>query len=130
MRFVAVQSSEARVLLPDLSTDSLMGQMHVIEEGQAYSGADGWHRMMKAGPLALAWLFWFTPKWVARPLYRWIALNRYRWFGKMGCENGVCAVHLTPRRTKDGDGKPASSTSGSPDPSGAAPPESQPPRQT
>ena len=93
MRLVAIQSPEAKEYVPDVPPESLMGQMHVIEEGRVYGGADGWYRIMKVGPLGLAWLAWVTPKWMARPVYGVIARNRYRWFGKIECEEGTCAIH-------------------------------------
>lgn len=91
-RFVAVQSPEAKALLPGRSPEELLGAMHVIEGGEVTSGADGWFRLMRLAPLWLAWIRWVTPLFVARPVYNWIARNRYRWFGRV-CEGGSCSIH-------------------------------------
>ena len=96
MTFVAVQAPESKALLPGKTDEELLGQMHVLEEGQVYGGADGWFRIMRRAPLWSAWIAWVTPKVIARPVYRWIARNRYRWFGR-SCEE-TCAVH--PQRFK------------------------------
>jgi predicted DCC family thiol-disulfide oxidoreductase YuxK len=92
MRFVTIQSPEARVLAPGLSEEKLLGAMHVVENGHVTSGADGWYRLMRLAPLTTAWLAWILPRAVARPLYGWVARNRYRWFGRT-CDDGNCAVH-------------------------------------
>ncbi|HEX7900098.1 MAG TPA: DUF393 domain-containing protein [Planctomycetota bacterium] len=95
--FVAVQSPETKALLPGKTDEELLGQMHVLEEGKVYAGAEGWMRIMRRAPLWSTWLAWITPLFIARPLYGWIARNRYRWFGRT-CEGegGTCAVH--PRK--------------------------------
>ena len=94
LRFVALQDPEAKVLLPGKSDAELQGEMHVVEAGRAYAGADGWYRLARFGPLWTAWVAWVTPRFLARPVYAWIARNRYRWFGRT-CEEGNCAVHVT-----------------------------------
>ena len=111
--FVPVQSPEAKALLPGKSEEDLLGQMHVLEEGKVYGGAEGWMRIMRRAPLWTSWIAWVTPLFLARPIYRWIARNRYKWFGKT-CEGegGTCAVHSTA----SGD-RPSSTRSGSPGPS-------------
>jgi predicted DCC family thiol-disulfide oxidoreductase YuxK len=92
MRFVPIQSPDARALVPGIPEEQLFGAMHVLEEGRIYSGADGWYRIMRFAPLTVAWAAWVTPPAVARPVYGWIARNRYRWFGRV-CEGGTCALH-------------------------------------
>ena len=92
MRFVAIQSPDAKALVPGVSEEQLYGAMHVVEEGRVTGGADGWFRIMRLAPLTMAWVAWFTPLVVARPVYRWIARNRYRWFGRV-CEGGTCSLH-------------------------------------
>lgn len=115
IRFVPVQSPEARLLVPGVPEETLLGAMHVVEEGRVYTGADGWYRLMRLAPLTIAWVAWVTPLAVARPVYGWIARNRYRWFGRV-CEEGTCAVHPSSSA-----GKPSSSPSGSRGPSSPAP---------
>lgn len=90
--FITAQSETVRTLLPGTSEAQLLGQMHVLEEGRVYGGADGWFRIMRYAPLWSAWLAWVAPRFLARPLYRWIARNRYHWFGRTACENGSCAI--------------------------------------
>ena len=99
LTFVPVQSPEARALLPGKSEEDLLGQMHVLEEGKVYAGAEGWRRILRRGPLWSAWLGWVTPLFLARPVYRWIARHRYAWFGRT-CEGegGTCAVHPGKRQ--------------------------------
>ena len=92
IRFVPVQSPEAPALAPGLSDETLLGAMHVVEDGRLLSGADGWFRLMELGPLTIAWVAWITPLAIARPVYRWISRNRYRWFGRV-CEDGTCSAH-------------------------------------
>jgi predicted DCC family thiol-disulfide oxidoreductase YuxK len=96
MRFVPVQSPEAKGLLPGVPEERLLGMMHAVEAGAVHSGADGWVRIMRLAPLTLAWVAWLTPMAVARPVYGWIARNRYRWFGRV-CEGGSCSLHAKPR---------------------------------
>jgi predicted DCC family thiol-disulfide oxidoreductase YuxK len=91
IRFVTIQSPEARKLAPQIPEDELRGAMHVLEEGKVWSGADGWFRMMRLAPWYQRWIAWVTPRFVARPLYRFIARHRYRWFGKVECAD-ACAV--------------------------------------
>lgn len=95
-RFVPLQSPEAQALLPGRSEEELLGQMHVLEEGRVYAGAEGWLRVLRRGPLWSAWAAWVVPLWIARPVYGWVARNRYRWFGRV-CEES-CAVH--PQRLR------------------------------
>jgi len=95
LRFVAIQTPEAKALLPGIPEGQLLGAMHVIEDGRVTSGADGWFRIMRAAPLWMAWISWITPLFLARPVYRLIARNRYRWFGRV-CEGGTCSIH--PKR--------------------------------
>jgi predicted DCC family thiol-disulfide oxidoreductase YuxK len=99
MTFVALQTPEAKTLLPGKSDEELLGQMHVLEEGKVYGGAEGWFRIMRRAPLWSAWIAWITPLFIARPVYGWVARNRYKWFGRT-CEGegGACAVH--PQRFK------------------------------
>ena len=92
MRFLALQSPEARALLPGMDERQYMGAMHVVEEGKVYSAHDGWFRIMRLSPLPLALGASLTPSWLARPIYAWVARNRYRWFGKV-CEGGSCQIH-------------------------------------
>jgi predicted DCC family thiol-disulfide oxidoreductase YuxK len=92
MRFLALQSPEARALVPAMDEKRYMGAMHVVEEGRVYSAHDGWFRIMRLAPLPLAVPAALTPTWLARPIYAWIARNRYRWFGK-ACEGGSCQIH-------------------------------------
>lgn len=92
--FVAAQSDEAKALLPGTSLEDLLGQMHVVEDGKVYGGAEGWRRIMRRGPLYACWLGWLTPLWLAGPVYRRVARNRYKWFGRTcETEGGTCAVH-------------------------------------
>lgn len=92
MRFLALQSPEARALAPDMDEKRYQGAMHVVEAGKIYSAHEGWFRLMKLAPLPLALLAWMTPTFVARPFYAWVARNRYKWFGRV-CEGGTCQVH-------------------------------------
>jgi predicted DCC family thiol-disulfide oxidoreductase YuxK len=92
LRFLALQSPEARALLPGMDEKRYMGAMHVVEAGNVYSAHEGWYRIMTRAPLPLALLACLTPTVIARPVYAWIARNRYRWFGKV-CQGGTCQVH-------------------------------------
>lgn len=92
MRFLALQSEEARALLPGMDPQTYMGAMHVVEEGKVFSAHEGWFRIMRLAPLPLALGAAMTPRVLARPLYAWIARNRYRWFGRV-CEGGSCQIH-------------------------------------
>jgi predicted DCC family thiol-disulfide oxidoreductase YuxK len=92
IRFLALQSPDARALVPDLDEKTYMGAMHVVENGRIYSAHEGWFRIMRLAPLPLALLAALTPTVLARPIYAWIGRNRYRWFGKV-CEGGTCQVH-------------------------------------
>jgi predicted DCC family thiol-disulfide oxidoreductase YuxK len=92
LRFLTLQSPEARALLSGMDEKRYMGAMHVVEDGKVASAHEGWFRIMTRAPLPLALLAWMTPTFVARPIYAWIARNRYRWFGKI-CEGGTCQVH-------------------------------------
>jgi predicted DCC family thiol-disulfide oxidoreductase YuxK len=92
MRFLALQSPEARALVPGMDEKDYMGAMHVVEEGRVFSAHDGWFRIMRLSALPLALGAELLPAWVAKPLYAWVARNRYRWFGKV-CEGGTCQVH-------------------------------------
>jgi len=92
LRFLALQSPEARALLPDLDEKAYMGAMHVVDDGRIYSAHDGWYRLMRLAPLPLALMAALTPRFIARLGYAWIARNRYRWFGRV-CEGGSCRVH-------------------------------------
>ncbi|MBI3854975.1 MAG: DUF393 domain-containing protein [Planctomycetes bacterium] len=92
MRFLALQSEEARALLPGMDAKTYMGAMHVVEGGAVYSAHEGWFRIMRLAPLPLALGAELLPSGLAKPLYAWVARNRYRWFGKV-CEGGACQVH-------------------------------------
>jgi predicted DCC family thiol-disulfide oxidoreductase YuxK len=92
MKFLALQSDEARALVPGMDPKTYMGAMHVVEEGKVFSAHEGWYRIMRLAPLPLALIAAVTPAWLARPLYAWVARNRYRWFGRV-CEGGSCQVH-------------------------------------
>ena len=92
MRFLPLQSPEARAMVPDMDEKRYQGAMHAIEDGRVYSAHEGWFRIMKLAPLPLALLAAATPTFIARPIYAWVARNRYRWFGKL-CEGGSCQVH-------------------------------------
>jgi len=91
-RFLALQSPEARALVPDLDGKAYLGAMHVVEDGKVFSAQEGWFRIMRFAPLPLALGAALTPRGLARPFYGWVARNRYRWFGKV-CEDGSCRVH-------------------------------------
>lgn len=97
MRFLPLQSPEARALVPDMDEKRYQGAMHVIEGGRVYSAHEGWFRIMRLAPLPLALLAAATPTFIARPVYAWVARNRYRWFGKV-CEGGTCQVHAGGKR--------------------------------
>lgn len=92
MRFLALQSEEARALLPGMDPHTYMGAMHVVEEGKVFSAHEGWFRIMRLSPLPLALASAMVPKALARPVYAWVARNRYRWFGRV-CEDGSCEIH-------------------------------------
>lgn len=92
MRFLALQSPEARALVPGMDEKAYLGAMHVVVDGRVYSAHEGWFRIMRLAPLPLALGAALTPRWFAKPVYAWIARNRYRWFGKV-CEGGTCQVH-------------------------------------
>ncbi len=111
LRFVPLQDSAARVLLPGKSDAELQGQMHVVDAGRVYAGAEGWFRLMRLAPLWTAWIAWVTPRFAARQVYARIARNRYRWFGRT-CEEGTCALHATAS-----GGKRSSTPNGNRDPS-------------
>jgi predicted DCC family thiol-disulfide oxidoreductase YuxK len=96
IRFLPLQSPEARAMVPGMDEARYAGAMHVIDGGAVYSAHEGWYRLMSLAPLPLALLSWLTPRFIARPGYAWIARNRYRWFGKV-CEGGTCQVH--PKRS-------------------------------
>ena len=115
LRFVPIQSPEARGFAPGVPEETLMGAMHVVDEGRVHTGAEGWFRLMRRAPLTLAWLAWVTPLAVARPVYGWIARNRDRWFGRV-CEGGTCSLHPT-----SSGGRPSSSPNDSRGPSSPAP---------
>jgi predicted DCC family thiol-disulfide oxidoreductase YuxK len=93
MRFLPLESPEARALVPGMEEQRYQGAMHVVEEGKIYSAHEGWFRLMKLAPLPLGLLAGMMPAFLARPLYAWVARNRYRWFGKL-CEAGTCRVHV------------------------------------
>ncbi len=95
MTFVPVASAEARALVSGRSEEELLGAMHVLEDGRVWSGADGWYRIMRLGPLWGAALAAVTPRALARPVYAFIARHRYRWFGSV-CDDGACPVHPRP----------------------------------
>ncbi|HLY08640.1 MAG TPA: DCC1-like thiol-disulfide oxidoreductase family protein [Planctomycetota bacterium] len=92
MSFLALQSPDARRLVPEMDEKHYQGSMHVVEEGKIYSAHEGWYRLMTLAPLPLGLLAALTPVFVARPMYAWVARNRFRWFGKV-CEGGTCPVH-------------------------------------
>jgi predicted DCC family thiol-disulfide oxidoreductase YuxK len=92
MRFLALQSPEARALTPGMDEKTYLGAMHVFADGRLFSAHEGWFRIMRLAPLPLALAAAATPAWLARPLYAWVARNRYRWFGRI-CEGGTCQVH-------------------------------------
>lgn len=92
LRFVPIQDPEARSLAPGKTAEDLQGEMHVVEDGRVYGGADGWFRILRLAPLELAWLR-AAPRFLAASAYRLIARNRYRWFGRIECEEGSCEVH-------------------------------------
>ena len=91
-RFLALQSPEARALVPGMDETSYLGAMHVVEDGRVFSAHEGWYRIMRYAPLPLALAAALTPSWMARPIYAGVARNRYRWFGKV-CEGGSCRIH-------------------------------------
>jgi predicted DCC family thiol-disulfide oxidoreductase YuxK len=91
-RFLALQSPEARALVPGLDENAYLGAMHVVEESKVFSGHEGWFRIMRYAPLPLALAAALLPGALAKPLYGWVARNRFRWFGRV-CEEGTCRVH-------------------------------------
>ena len=92
MRFLALQSPEARALVPGMEEAAYLGAMHVVEDGKVYSAHEGWFRIMRLASLPLRCMAALTPRWIAKPFYAWVARHRYRWFGKV-CEGGTCQVH-------------------------------------
>lgn len=92
LRFVPIQDPEAPALAPGKSASDLQGEMHVVEDGRVYGGADGWFHILRLAPLELAWLR-AAPRSLATAAYRLIARNRYRWFGRVDCGDGSCPVH-------------------------------------
>ena len=96
MKFLALQSDEARALLPGMDPKTYMGAMHVVEEEKVFSAHEAWYRLMRLAPLPLALAAALTPRWLARPAYAWIARNRFRWFGRV-CEGGSCQIHPKPK---------------------------------
>ena len=92
MRFLALQSPEARALVPGMDEKTYLGAMHVHVDGRVFSAHEGWFRIMRLAPLPLALGALLVPACLAKPVYAWIARNRYRWFGKV-CEGGTCQVH-------------------------------------
>lgn len=92
MRFLALQTPEARAMLPGMDEKTYLGAMHVGEQGRVYSAHEGWFRIMRLAPLPLALAAALVPAALAKPVYGWVARNRYRWFGKV-CEGGTCQVH-------------------------------------
>jgi predicted DCC family thiol-disulfide oxidoreductase YuxK len=92
MRFLPLQSPEARALVPDMDEKRYQGAMHVLEDGKVYSAHEGWYRLMRLAPLPLALLASLTPAIIAGPIYAGVARNRYRWFGTI-CEGSSCQIH-------------------------------------
>jgi predicted DCC family thiol-disulfide oxidoreductase YuxK len=92
LRFLPLESPEARALVPEMDEERYLGAMHVIDGGRVFSAHEGWYRLMKLGPLPLSLLAAATPAFIARPVYGWVARNRYRWFGKV-CEGSSCRAH-------------------------------------
>lgn len=92
MRFLALQSPEARALVSQLEEKAYLGAMHVVEGGTVFSAHEGWYRIMRLAPLPLALAAAATPGWLSKPIYGWVARNRYRWFGRV-CEGGSCRIH-------------------------------------
>ena len=101
MRFVTLQSPEARALVPGMKEEEYFGAMHVVEGGRVYSAHEAWFRILRLAPLWTAWFGWVTPRLLARPLYAWVARNRFRWFGRT-CDEGGCAAHPPGRGRNPG----------------------------
>src|SRR5262249_34045896 len=67
MKFLTLQSDEARALVPGMDPQTYMGAMHVVEEGKIFSAHEGWYRIMRLSPFPLALAALLTPVWLARP---------------------------------------------------------------
>lgn len=90
---------------PDYDHAAMMGEIHVVADGQLYRGFRGTRRLFRAVPI-----FWpmygllrlpLIGNWLGPKLYKFIANHRYtinRWLGSsvtepdMGCEDGVCKI--------------------------------------
>ena len=83
LRFLPLQSPEARALVPGMDEKDYLGALHVVEEGKVYSGHVAWFRIMRFAPLPAARVAALTPRRLAAPLYAWVARNRSRWFGRV-----------------------------------------------
>jgi predicted DCC family thiol-disulfide oxidoreductase YuxK len=84
------QSMEVDILQNDEARSKGSGTAMVLEaDGQVYSGADAWLRLMSIAPWYLRWIGWcrLTPptRWLASALYRIVAHYRYKWFGTRAC---------------------------------------------
>ena len=102
--FVDMHDIEAWQLhFPDLKTERLMGEIHVIDsDGGVFAGLYATRRMLKELPLGLPlWLLLQAPGMdrLGVRCYRFIARNRYRINALLGnelsdCEDDSCKIPL------------------------------------
>lgn len=85
---------------PDLSEERCKAQMHVIEQGNVYGGAEAMVRILRMhrGLKLVVWLYDLPPLgWLAEGAYRLVARNRFRlskWLGRdvPACSD-ACSIH-------------------------------------
>lgn len=92
------QWEQVELLVPSLTTERAMGQMHVLAADGLYGGFAATRRALKELPLGYGlWLLLHVPGmfWLGERVYRFIARHRYRinhWVGAPVCEDGVCKI--------------------------------------
>ena len=81
---------------PELSSERLMAEIHVIDDGgRIHAGFAGSRRMLREAPLGLPlWLLLQLPgaEAIGRRAYRFIAWRRYRINALLGNELSDCAA--------------------------------------
>ncbi len=87
----AGQPLEVDVLLSDEGISKGYGEVMVLEaDGQVYTAADAWMKIMSIAPWYLRWVSWFRlpppTMAVARFAYGIVAKYRYKWFGTRACQ--------------------------------------------
>ena len=84
--FLPFQTTEAKVLLPELVEMTCMDAMRFVgPDGSISSGVDAFRKMLPFLPMGgvVSALFYLPGvSWLARKIYGHVAENRYRWFGR------------------------------------------------